>query len=673
MGTIGRNQACQCGSGRKFKHCCMARHHLKPEAQDEGRLLQQALGSHRRGDLAAADKACIDVLRLNPRNAEAMHLRGVIAGQQGAFERAIAWLGQATKLKPTMVQAHNNLGLFLQPLGRNNEAEASLREALRLAPDDPQAHNNLANLLVATARAGEAVGHYRRAIALNSEYAEAHFNLGLALQHANAVQESVLALRRAIVLRPKWAAAHQGLGVSLQMQGRLAEAEMAFQEALAIEPNAPATHNGLGNVRLAQTRVSDAIACYTKAIDLNTTYAEAFQNRGVAHEELDEPAIALRDYEMALELSPGSVEAMLGIARVHQTQGEFSAAESIYTAVIAAHKDAVDAYVGLVGGKRITDDDRPLLVSMEALLNTALSSGKRAALQGALGKAYDALGDYDKAFTHFAAAKRARSSVMTFDRAAHAAKIDAIIESDRRARRSTTLSAAGASELPVFVVGMPRSGTTLVAQILAAHPRIEEVGESPFWARHASDVQRRAGGEADRLAAERYIRMISAKAPDAWRVVDKLTTNFMRLGTICSVLPRARVIHCTRNPLDTCLSVYFTQFRSGHSYSADLDDIAFYYRHYLKLMAHWRATLSRETFHEVRYESLVVDVRITAQAMVKSIGLDWNEQCLAFADNNKAVRTASKWQVRQPVYRHSVNRWRHYQRFIGPLLSLAEA
>jgi tetratricopeptide (TPR) repeat protein len=635
------------------------------------RLLQQAGEQHRAGQLSRADQLCSEVLQLSPASAEAMHLRGVIAGQQGDYELAVKWMRRAIRMSPQLVQAYNNLGLFLQPLARRQEAEHSFREALRRSPQYAEVHNNLANLLLASGRAEDAITHYRQAALLQPRYADAHFNLGLALQKTGEVRGASESLRKAVALRPGWAAARQALAVAEYALGDVDAAQISFQKALAIEPRLPEAHNGLGNVCFAQGRLAEALAFYDDAIRLDPDCVEAYQNRGLIREELDQPSAALCDYQTAADARPGFMPALLGMARVHQARGEFLQAEALYRRVIAQDDGNVDAYVGLLGCKRIEERDRPVLEQMASLLDPDLPAEKQALLHGALGRAYDRLEEYPRAFEHFAAAKNTRPRDV-FDRRAHADDITARIKFYCEPAPVAARRVACSSELPVFVVGMPRSGTTLVEQILAGHPQIATVGESPFWARYESEMYgtgwHRFDQAADEDAGRHYVQMMTATNPSALRVVDKLTTNFLRLGMLVDALPGARVVHCCRNPLDTCLSVYFTQFRGGHPYAADLADIGFYYREYNRLMAHWRSILPDDALYKVQYEQLVTDVEHTARRLIDFLGLPWNEQCLAFQHNSTAIRTASKWQVRQPVYTHSMDRWRHYRRFIGPLM-----
>jgi hypothetical protein len=223
----------------------------------------------------------------------------------------------------------------------------------------------------------------------------------------------------------------------------------------------------------------------------------------------------------------------------------------------------------------------------------------------------------------------------------------------------------------VLIVGMPRSGTTLAEQILASHPQVQGAGELPFWNAAAGRWIAPPSGESTlRQFAEDYLAVLDEASPDAPRVVDKMPANFMFLGLIHAALPRARIIHLTRNPIDTCLSIYFQNFGTVHAYANDLDDLAHYYGQYLRVMDHWRRVLPTGVLLDVPYEALVENPEHWSRAMIEHIALPWHARCLEFHATARMVSTFSKWQVRQPIHRASVARWRHYEKFLGPLWSL---
>jgi hypothetical protein len=289
-------------------------------------------------------------------------------------------------------------------------------------------------------------------------------------------------------------------------------------------------------------------------------------------------------------------------------------------------------------------------------------------LRFALGKYCDDIADYASAFDNCRRAHALmKGEVAAYDRQHVTNSVDKLIRSHDRAWIRLARPAANRSARPVLILGMPRSGTSLAEQILASHPDIFGAGELPIWgslAGEASDADPAAAGEA-------YLRQLGALATDAARIVDKMPANFWHAGLISAALPNARIIHMRRDPVDTCLSIYFQNFRMARAYANDLGDLAHYYREYQRLMQHWRTVLPDGVMLEVPYEDLVGDPEGWTRAMLQFIGMPWDERCLRFGETARRVTTASKWQVRQGIGRGSIGRWRHYRQFIGPLLELA--
>jgi hypothetical protein len=291
-----------------------------------------------------------------------------------------------------------------------------------------------------------------------------------------------------------------------------------------------------------------------------------------------------------------------------------------------------------------------------------------------IAKAFDDLGDYEQAMRHIARANVVRKKLSSFDRKALAGFVDGLIGLytpeflGRRARRGDP------SRQPVLIVGMPRSGTTLTEQILSSHPAVAGAGELSFWP--GRDPLLRGGEDepwidaCQSAVARDYLELLKRLAPGAIRVIDKNPYNFFCLGFFHIAFPRGQIVHCRRHPIDTCLSIVSTHLNPRSDVPFDFDDLAFYYRQYQRLMVHWRASLPRDCLFEVDYEAVVADPETQSRALVASIGLDWDPACLRPQDNRRLVRTSSAWQVRQPIYRASVERWRRYQPWLGGLREL---
>jgi hypothetical protein len=313
------------------------------------------------------------------------------------------------------------------------------------------------------------------------------------------------------------------------------------------------------------------------------------------------------------------------------------------------------------------------------LQDRRLAESERAQLHYAVAKSNDDLGRYDEAIRHFDEANRIMAGLLEcsgrkLDLARHSANIDRLIKTfDRRLFERTR---GVDSELPVFVVGMIRSGTTLVEQILSTHPEIASAGETPFWGSRASALAAIEAGrlDADDLAklADDCCAMLRRSGAHAGRVIDKMPTNYMMLGLIHAVFPRARIIHCRRDPRDTCLSIYFTPFKTLPDFAGARERIASYYEDYARLMAHWRKVLPADAFLEIDYETLVAEREAVVRRLVDFCGVGWDDACLSHERNARVVRTPSAWQVRQPLYTRSVSRWRHYEKHMGAFARLRD-
>jgi hypothetical protein len=324
----------------------------------------------------------------------------------------------------------------------------------------------------------------------------------------------------------------------------------------------------------------------------------------------------------------------------------------------------------------MTREDTPWLQAVEALLTKPLPLRHEISLRYGLGKYFDDLGQYDAAFGSYRQANELTKHYGNdYDRAGMIERVDRIINGFDAESIHRYQSMGDPSERPVFIVGMPRSGTSLTEQILSSHPAVFGAGELRFWqtafsAYEAAELQDRSGSHLIPSMARSYLDRLTALSADALRVVDKMPQNFMNIGLICAAFPNARIIHVKRNPIDTCLSIYFQYFSHLHPYANDLDNLTHFYGEYLRLMDHWRATIPTTALLEVPYEGLIEDQEDWSRRMLDFIDLPWDSRCLDFHQTDRTVITMSKWRVRQKIHRASAGRWRHYEQHVGPLLSL---
>ena len=392
--------------------------------------------------------------------------------------------------------------------------------------------------------------------------------------------------------------------------------------------------------------------------------------------EQGKTAAAEKPIRQAIARNPQNSDAVCMFGAILMELGRFDEAAAAFDLGIALNRRQVAAYYELVHVKKLREADRPLVAQMEWMVKgSGLADAERADLHLALGKAYDDLCQYDAAIRNFDEGNRLKhASDGSYAASRHAAQVDRIIATFDGKFLKRNASLGSGWDAPILIVGMPRSGTTLVEQIISSHPTVTGGGELGFWGERAASFAKDAEGRIDRAwlekAARDYRALLGDISPTARRITDKWPPNFHFVGLIHAVFPRARFIHCRRHPVDTCLSIYFQNFARRIEFAYERGDLLACYRQYLRLMAHWRRVIPADRFLEVQYEDLVTDSEPFARKLIEFCGLDWDEACLHSERNRRPVRTASVWQARQPIYRTSVARWRCYEPWLGVLREL---
>jgi tetratricopeptide (TPR) repeat protein len=565
---------------------------------------------------------------------------------------------------------------FLHQQGKLPEAESAYQTVLKVDREQFDALHGLAILRCQQGRYEEASGLFRRALRQKPQSPEAEYNLGTALEALRRLEEAAQHYRRAIELNPKAVPAHNNLGNVLKALGRHEDAIWHYWKALELRPDFAIAHNNLGNALQALGRREEAEAHYRQALALNANYAEAHNNLGNVLRLLGRGAESLNHYERALAADPGYVEAHNNFGNALKELGRFKEAAARQRRAIALDPRHGGAYLDLVEAERLAADD-PLLGKMESLVadTGALAANARVPLHFALARAYDELGRHDDAFRHMRLANALKRREITHDEALmreRFAQVKAVVSAELLRQKAGSGDPATA---PIFVLGMPRSGTTLVEQILASHPQVfggGELDELSTLARTLGYPNGLGAADAQRLRAlgASYVRRVRARAGPAplW-ITDKMPANFTYVGLIHLILPNTRIIHTRRNPVDTCLSCFSKLFvGAGQSFSYDLAELGRYWREYDELMSHWRRVLPEGVIYELQYEDLVADTEAEARRLLAYCGIPWDDACLSFHATERPVRTASAAQVRRPIYQSAVARWRAYEGHLGPLL-----
>jgi tetratricopeptide (TPR) repeat protein len=536
--------------------------------------------------------------------------------------------------------------LLLHRQGRLDEAAQLYKLVLRSDRSHFEALHNLGIVRISQGKPGDAVKLIRRALYERPNSPEAHNSLGSALHSMDRRDEALVHYQKAIALRPDYLEALNNTAVLLQSLNRGAEAVSHYEKVLAIKPDFAGAHDHIARALRALNRHQEAVAHYEKAIDLDPQKADLHTRLGIALQELGMLDRALDAHARAIELAP----------------------------------DNTGFYLELAQCKRFTRDD-PHLAAMQKLAcgMISLSDEAQMHLHFALGKAFEDLGQYEQAFSHLIAGNALKRKQTAYDEVATLGLLDRI----RSVFTHNLLHGpprGHASSVPVFIIGMPRSGTTLIEQILASHSMVHGGGELMEFETVLGQLTGTRGSRVtfpeeipdldDELLQKlgnRYVDAVRAYG-SAERITDKMPSNFRFAGLIHLALPHARIIHARRDPIDTCLSCFSKLFAGDHPYVYELGELGRYYRAYDTLMAHWRAVLPKGVMLEVQYEELVGDIETQARNIVGHCGLEWEDACLAFHRTERSIRTASFAQVRQPIYRSSVGRWRPRQDVLSPLI-----
>ena len=542
----------------------------------------------------------------------ARHRAGDLAAAERGYRRVLA-------LDPGNASALQHLAAFERGRGELGSALARLLKAVTSVPGDASCRSNLANLLQESGRPAEALAHYREALRLAPGHLPARFNLGKALQRLGDFEAAVACFEALCALAPEDPGAWCALGLA-QHDAHRAQAALGSQRrALALDPALPDAHDAIGALFMERGAFAEAEAAFRTALRHAPDYAPAFGN--------------------------------------------------------------------LVRARRMGAEDRPLVARMRTLLEgDGLAPGHAADLHFALAKTHEDLAEYDRAFVHYREGNRRRRGARRHDREAAAAQVRTLAATFDPAFFARTAGRGDPDPRPVFITGMPRSGTSLVEQILASHPECFGAGELPHLERVVRSRPAGAGGGSSlpalaaglggadlRALGRAYLEALPAEAGAAARVTDKMPPNWRYLGFAAAILPGARVIHCRRDAMDVCFSIYAQPFthRDAWPWAYDLRDLASEYLDCERLMAHWARTLPLP-MHAVRYERLVRDPEAVTRELLAFCGLPFDARCLRFHESERPVRTASDWQVRQPLYRSSVGRWRRFESHLAPLREALE-
>ncbi len=673
--------------------------------------LEQAQAHLNAGNAQQAEAICRQILANVPGEPNALHMLGLMAHAMGDQVRAVALLRQACQspaaaalyhsnlaemlrrqgglaeaevhgckavaLDPQMIGAWNNLGIILQESGQLDESLICLEKVVALDPRNPSAHNNLGNTCKRLGNIAGAQQHWQRALALNPNYAEPYSNLASLCKEQGQYDLSMDYGQRAIRLNPGLHDAYINLAATETARWRHAAAIGWLNALLRIAPDHAVALASRASSLKEMDQLDEALGDAQRAAKLRPDNAEVQSAYGSILLALGRFDEAIACFDLALSVPSAIRERLLvGRAMAFQENGDSADALRQLDAVLAEFPDSAAALHGRADIVKFKAGD-PAIAKMQDLTGPGgvQSFSDRMSLHFALGKAFLDTGDSDAAFRHLNEGNAMKRSTIQYDPDAVSRWLGRLAEAFSPALLEQFAGAGAPSSSPIFIVGMPRSGTTLIEQILASHPAIDGAGELKFLSRLADQnggmPDALVGMTADRLRemGDAYLSAVAAIASDKPHVVDKMPANFMYVGLIRMILPKARIIHARRDPVDTCLSCYSKLFGGEQSFTYDMAELGRFHRDYQALMAHWRDVVPASHLLEVDYEDVIGDIETQARRMLDFLGLPWDPACLAFHETKRPVRTASVNQVRQPVYKTSAGRWRAHADNLAPLLT----
>jgi tetratricopeptide (TPR) repeat protein len=547
---------------------------------------------------------------------------------------ALAKQFPAVPIIPSLIGAANSA------LGRQEQAVASYKKALQIKPDFAEAHNNLGAALNDLGKPEDAISSLTKALRIKPDFAVAHNNLGNTLKNLGKPEEALASFSRALQIKPDYAEAHNNLGNALNELGKPEDAVASYYKALQINPEVAATQNNLGNALHALGKLEEAVACFEKALQIKPDFAEAHNNLGNALNDLGMREEAVACFDKALHIEP---------------------------AFAGAHRN-------LSSARKYRDDDPQIQQMLQLVERHDLSDEDLMQLNFALGKAYGDIGDHDIAFSYLLHGNRLLKQERKYETPfaqASFTKIQSWFSKDVPALKIVDESQDEIGQQPIFILGMPRSGTTLVEQILASHSQVYGAGELKLLEQSIKTAEYNSSQLSHVLlqsVRKSYLSGLAEIAASEPYVTDKMPLNFRWIGFICAAFPEAKIVHVIRDARATCWSIFKHYFsRKGHGFANDLQDVVEYYKLYVDMMAFWHEQFPGRIY-DLNYEALTEHQADETRKLIEHVGLDWEDQCLEFHKTKRAVQTSSVTQVRQKMYQGSSEEWRKYEDHLGPMV-----
>jgi len=598
--------------------------------------------------------------------------------QKNNLIEAKKYLKAAIKLKPEHIQAIYNLSLIYSQEGEYEKAEALLLKLANSSPTDIRILYNLANNYSKAGKYQKALDTYQKAIAIKPDFFEAYFSIGNLYRLLNDSDKAIKNYQLTLRLKPDLVEAKNNMAIVYMENKDYDNAIMHFTEAIKINPLYTFTFLNFANLYKKIGATTQAEALYKKAIELDPNFTEAYYNLASLYSDTAQIDKAITHFKKAISLNSRHAPAYKDLGMVYKQMGKFDLAIQMLESAISFDPTFAEAYRELSSVKKLGKDDAELTAMLKMLSHERLTDEERMHLSFGLARVYEGLNEYDNAFKHLATANISRRKLFPYNKKATQtffSKIKALFSSEFIERRKDFGSA---DKTPIFILGMPRSGSSLIEQILATHSKVFGAGELNYIEESLNLISSTSTDlkYPDNLSnidehtllqlAESYLKRVREHSPDAEYVIDKMPQNFIYIGLIKLIFPKAKIIHSTRDEMDTCLSIYKHGFYEGHAYADNLKDLGEYYNLYRDLMNHWN-NIFPESIHEVNYENLVANQEEESRRLLNFCGLSWEEECLSFYKTKRRVHTASSTQVKKAIYKDSVKLWKNFDAHLQPL------
>ena len=531
---------------------------------------------------------------------------------------------------------------------------------------------------------------YRRIIAKNPRHVDANNLLGLLCIQTQRFGLAIQWIESALQEKPDDTQAHYNLGIALKEVDRLDDAATHFQQCVDLDSSNVEAYNALGNILRIQDQHDRAVTCFEKALAIQPAHADSRRSfslvsndLGVLANKLGHSHEAIDHFRRATNLADSNSEAHINLGITLEQTGNLDQAAASFKNAIVASPTLAQAhyYLAHLRSHRSTTEE---IDAMRSLFDEASTSEvQQIFLAYGLGEAHHKLENYDKAFESFALGHRLKNNTTSFNLADQIRFFESLIDVFDMDFFDEHQASGCEDETPIFVLGMPRSGTSLTEQIIASHSSVFGAGELSYLPELVRESTLAAASpfpkslsalphEAFQHFGEAYIEKLRRLSQQAIRISDTTPMNFLYVGLIAIALPNARIIHCVRSPMDTCLSIFMHPLSTPHSYAHELKNLGAYYKLYQRLMAHWHKMLPGR-IHDVMYEQMVADSDTEIRALLTHCNLPFEKACLNFHETDRTIRTPSAGQVRQPIYDSSIRRWKHYEKHLDPLLDLFES